>query len=1065
MGTIDQGAVRELERLQVAFEATGDGMWDWNLDSGAVWFSTRSRELLGGATDDGRCVEKADVRARLHPDDVPRLQAAFAEAVQGSADRCSSEVRVRHLGGHWVWMLMRGGVLDRSPDGRARRIVGTMKDITERKQLEIQNELLLTLSDALLREDSPDGMLREALQLLGRHFELSRCCIADVDMTSGTLSIRHSWTDGSVPSGIGTHLMADFEGGRREAILNGLTGVYPDIETNPATNDPRTLAAFAPFEVRAILSLPMVRLGQLEAVLMLHDRSPRNWTASEVQLAEMARTRIWDAVIRERAETRLRESESRFASIFELTPTIPWVVDPDGAPLMMGATYTEKTGLRPEDVANDGWAQTVHPDDREEALRTIVGCRKTGEPMDVRYRMRQADGSYRWVRVQGAPRRDSAGRITQWVGYIADIHEQVEVELALRKSEAEARATALLLDQVLETTPDAIWAMDLENRYLMANSATSRIVGAAREDIVGRPVWEFLPREFQQQTRGQTDTIRAGSEVHVEEPLFHKDLGEVRIFESRKVPLMGADGELLGVVGISRDITERKQAEQALQASEAAARDSALLLERILETTPALVWVMDRDGRYLLLNGAAARVIGIERESAVGRPVEEVLPPKFAAQVRAELARVLEGAEIVVEELLDDHERGEMRIFDSLKVPLRGTDGAITGLVGVSRDITERKAVELRLQAIVDTAVDAIVVIDEEGCIASANPSTFTLFGYTEQEMVGRNVAMLMPPGDSAAHDRYIDNYRRTGERRIIGIGRQVMGLRKDGSSFPLDLSIAEWSDTNGKRHFTGIMRDVSARLDAEARLRRANDTLISVSRLSAAGAMASTLAHELNQPLTASSNLLRSARRLLERGDQGEKVPGLLGEASTEVLRAGAIIRRMREYTVNGELEPAPYRFADLITNALQMVQRRPEAKGVQVNWLLDPEVDAVMADQIQIEQVIVNLLRNAVEAMRGGAVRRIEIETEAEGDQAALHVRDTGPGISAEQMERLFQPFATTKDSGTGLGLAICRTIVEAHGGRIFARNRADGPGAVFTMTLPVAPARKAASVEAGA
>ena len=462
-------------------------------------------------------------------------------------------------------------------------------------------------------------------------------------------------------------------------------------------------------------------------------------------------------------------------------------------------------------------------------------------------------------------------------------------------------------------------------------------------------------------------------------------------------------------------------------------------------------------------------MLGTDRKAAVGRLIEEVLPAEIAPQIRAELERILGGAEISVEESLFDSERGEMRIFDSLKVPLRNADGDIMGVVGVARDITERKAVGLRLQAIVDTAVDSIVVIDESGTIASANPATFTLFGHTEAELVGRNVAILMPPGDSGAHDRYMEAYMQTGIRRMIGIGRQVMGLRKDGSSFPLDLSIAEWFDTDGKRHFTGIMRDVTARLEAEAKLRRANDTLLSVSRLSAAGAMASTLAHELNQPLTASSNLLRSARRLLEREDRTEKVPGLLTEASTEVLRAGSIIRRMREYTVHGELDPAPHRLVDLATNALAMVQRRPEAKGVQISWTLDPTVDAVLADPIQIEQVIVNLLRNAVEAMRGSSTRQIDIETEADGDQAALHVRDTGHGIAPEQMERLFQPFATTKDSGTGLGLAICRTIVEAHGGKILARNRADGTGAIFTITLPVASGlktgRKARRLEASA
>lgn len=1052
MGTTDTAAARELERLQVAFEATGDGLWDLDLSTGKLWLSPQLRHLIGGEAV-GLVMDQERIFERIHPDDLAAVQAAAQPVLTGAESRFGLDVRLWHLGGHWTWVTIRGTVIAHNREGAPTRMVGTLKDINSRKQIEIQNAVLLQLSDTLLRQGGADSTLHSALELLGRHFGVARVCFGDVDATEGTIRVRHEWSDGSVPSVIGTWRMPDFGRAKETQIRSGQTVAVDDITQDVRTNDPHTLASYAPYAVRAVLNMPMIRNGQFEAVLFLHHPEPRRWTMADIQLAELARSRIWDAVMREQAEARLRESESRFASIFELTPTIPWVVDPDGQPLMLGASYADKTGLRPEEVANDGWAETVHPDDRDEALRSIVGCRKTGEPMDVRYRMRQADGAYRWVRVQGAPRRDPAGRITQWVGYIADIHGQVEAELAVRRSEAEARATAALLDQVLETTPDAIWAMDRDRRYLMANSATSRIVGAAREEVIGRPVWDFLPTEFQQATRGQAEAIVGGADLIVEEPLFHKDLGEVRIFESRKVPLKGGDGEVLGVVGISRDITERKQAEKALKASEEAARNAANLLERILETTPALVWGLDRDGRYLLINSAAARVIGSDRQAAVGRTIEELLAPEFAPTVRAELEQVLAGAEISVEESLFDSERGEMRLFDSLKVPLRNADGEVTGLVGVARDITERKGVELRLQAIVDNAVDSIVVIDEKGRIASANPATFTLFGYSEAEMVGRNVAMLMPPSDAGTHDQYIDRYRTTGQRRIIGVGRQVMGLRKNGTTFPLDLSIAEWFDTDGRRHFTGIMRDVTAQQEAEGKLRRAHDTLLSVSRLSAAGAMASTLAHELNQPLTASSNLLRSARRLLERGQDMGKVPGLLAEASAEVLRAGSIIRRMREYTVNGELDPAPHRLADLAQTALTMVQRRAETRSVDIEWQLDPAVDKVMADPIQIEQVIANLLRNAVEAMEDGTERRIVIETEAEGDQAALHVHDSGHGIAPEQMDRLFQPFATTKDSGTGLGLAICRTIVEAHGGQIHANNRLGGRGATFTITLPVA------------
>lgn len=1063
LDTGDDTAAWKLERLQVAFEATGDGLWDYDLATGGLWLSPQLRAMVGGEQT-GLVIDRQQVLDRIHPDDLAPLVAATRPVLKGDSQRFAQDVRLWHSGGYWVWVTMRGTVLVHEVDGTPARVVGTLKDINSRKQLEVQNDVLLRLSDVLLRQGDAGTLLQGALEVLGTYFRASRIAFADIDDDQGTMTIRHEWSDGTVRSVLGTWPLADYEKDKEAQVRRGECVTIPDILEDPRTNHPHILEAYEPYKVRAVMVLPMIRNGRFEAMLFLHSSTPRNWTADEIQLAEQARTRIWDAVIREQAEARLRESEKRLSSIFRLTPTKPWVSDPDGTPELLDDDWMALTGYPSGPGGPDAWIDALHPDDQEPVRTYLKACWTSGDPVDVRYRFK-VDGQWRWFRAQGAPARDEQGAITRWYGFVADIHHQVVAELALRESEEKARATAELLTQIIETTADPVWAVGLDRRYIMVNTAAAEVMGLTPETMIGLHMSEVLPPDFIDIAMRQLDDVEKGAEFRLEELRYDAKKQEMRLFEHSKVPLRTADGTIRGSVGIAHDITDRGRAEDAIRQSELSARNTAMLLERILETTPAAVWVMDRDGRYMLINSAAARVTGTDRTETIGRSIEEVLPEAFAPQARAELERVLAGEEVAVEDRLFDNLLGEVRLFDSLKVPLRDADGAITGLVGVARDITERKAIELRLQAIVDTAGDAIVVIDETGRIASANPSTFTLFGYQEAEMVGRSIEMIMPREHADIHESYIGNYLRTGERRVIGTGRQVMGLRKNGTTFPLDLSIAEWFDTNGKRYFTGIMRDVTARLEAESRLRRAHDTLLSVSRLSAAGAMASTLAHELNQPLTASSNLLRSARRLLEREQETDKVPGLLAEAATEVLRAGSIIRRMREYTVNGELDPAPHRLADLAATALQMVQRRPEAQDVNVQWVLDPAVDKVMADPIQIEQVIANLLRNAIEAMDGDGERLIILQTEAEGDHAALHVHDSGHGIPAEQMDKLFQPFATTKDSGTGLGLAICRTIVEAHGGQIHANNRHGCTGATFTITLPVARKGRGRAAEASA
>ncbi|MCW5697529.1 MAG: PAS domain S-box protein [Bauldia sp.] len=366
-------------------------------------------------------------------------------------------------------------------------------------------------------------------------------------------------------------------------------------------------------------------------------------------------------------------------------------------------------------------------------------------------------------------------------------------------------------------------------------------------------------------------------------------------------------------------------------------------------------------------------------------------------------------------------------------------------------EVTEQSAF---LQSVLDTVPDAIMVIDDRGLLLTYSPAAKRLFGYDADEVLGRNVSMLMPSPYRDHHDAYIERYLKTGERRIIGIGRVVVGQRKDGTTFPMELAVAEMRAGSG-RYFTGFVRDVTERQRTEARLHDLQTELIHVSRLTAMGEMASALAHELNQPLSAIANYLRGSRRLIDRGDAD---PGVLGgaldKAADQALRAGDIIHRLRDFVAKGEGEPLVERVGKLVEEATALALVGAKELGVSVRYALDPEADFVLADRVQIQQVLVNLIRNAVDAMEGTQRRVITIASApAEGGFVEISVRDTGIGIPSEVAERLFQPFFTTKPSGMGVGLSICRTIVEAHGGRI-AAEAAPGGGTIFRFTLRAAP-----------
>ena len=360
---------------------------------------------------------------------------------------------------------------------------------------------------------------------------------------------------------------------------------------------------------------------------------------------------------------------------------------------------------------------------------------------------------------------------------------------------------------------------------------------------------------------------------------------------------------------------------------------------------------------------------------------------------------------------------------------------------------------DVLFKTLIEVAVDGIIVIDEMGLVQVYNQACERLFGYRAEEVVGQNVKMLMPPPYHAEHDDYLTHYRDTGERRIIGIGREVVGRRKNGTTFAMYLSVGE-GRFNNRRIFLGIVHDISERKADEQRIQELQKELLHATRLSTTGQLGAALAHELNQPLTAILNYSGILEDLAGSMDsaEGATLREVAGHISQQTVRAGEIIKRLRGFVSKREPDRHSQDLNAIVEDSIALGFVGAADTSVKLRTKLASGLPSVPVDKVQIQQVMINLVRNAVEAMQETPKRILTVSTSLDDNKfVRVSVSDTGPGLAKEIAASLFQPFMTTKASGLGIGLSICRTIIESHGGRLWVEPNAGG-GVSFQFRLPI-------------
>ncbi len=478
------------------------------------------------------------------------------------------------------------------------------------------------------------------------------------------------------------------------------------------------------------------------------------------------------------------------------------------------------------------------------------------------------------------------------------------------------------------------------------------------------------------------------------------------------------------------------------------------LLTAIVSFSSDAIVGKDLDGVVTFWNEAAEQIFGYTAGEMVGQSITRLIPPDRLEEESFILGQVRRGEnlkQLETERLTRDGRLIPVQLTIS---PVRDPDGMVVGVYKIARDMSEPRRLyreleqrESLLRSMLDTVPDGLIVIDKRGIVRSFSPASERMFGYTAEEIIGRNVSVLMPTPQAAAHDSYMERYLTTGERRIIGIGRIVVARRKDGSTFPMELQIGE-ALVPGSHFFTGFVRDLTERQDQDRRLAELQSELIHVSRLSELGQMVSALAHEVNQPLTAIANYISGIRRLLT--DQN---PPALHQAIARIAeqaeRAHHIVQSLRGLVKKEAREQQVESLETMIqeTSALALLGT---GRSVHLDLHISRDARYAVVEKVQIQQVLLNLMRNAVEAMKDAPVRTLTVTTTRCGQQVQVQVADSGPGLPESVQARLFQPFVTTKPDGLGVGLSICRAIIEGHGGQLTAESNA-GRGAIFRFTVP--------------
>jgi PAS domain S-box-containing protein len=629
------------------------------------------------------------------------------------------------------------------------------------------------------------------------------------------------------------------------------------------------------------------------------------------------------------------------------------------------------------------------------------------------------------------------------------VADELDRRVAERTRElAESNQALQLQVELLQHLPVSTWTLKPDGTPDFVNQVWLEFSGQTLDFVRSHPeAWMTAvhPDDREAASRAFWDAVRTGQGFAIETRSLRAQDGAWRWHLQQAVALRDAEGRVLKFVGTTTDIDDQKRAQEELRASEGK-------LRRVIDTIPTLSWCNLPDGPNEFLSKGWHDYTGVSPEEAHGWGWQVTFHPEdLPALMEKWKGLLLSGEPGEIEARIRRHD-GIYRWFLIRVAPFRDESGAILRWYGTSTDIDERKRSEARHRVVVETASDAVVSIDESGAIIFANPATKRIFGYNPEELIGKPLTVLMPGAMRKFHEAGLKRYLETGERRLNWQGTEVTARRANGEEFPAEVSFGEMT-ADQRKVFTGFIRDISEKKRAEEELRNTQEELARMMRVMTIGQLTASIAHEVNQPLSGIITNASTCLRML-KGDP-PNIDGARETAQRTIRdgnRASDVITRLRTLFSKKQTEIEPLDLNEAAREVIALLSGELQSNKVVLKQEFSDRLPIVHGDRVQLQQVILNLLRNASDAMSSveDRPRQVVLRTELEGEHVRLLVQDSGVGFTPEVASKMFESFYTTKSDGMGVGLSVSRSIIEANHGRLWATPN-EGPGATFAFSIP--------------